>query len=156
MKRCLMIGAGGMADYWIRQVFPSFADRVRIVGLVDVRPEPLEKAAAFLGIPADACFREMGPAFDRLAADFCTVVIPPAFHEEAVMQAVARRMPILSEKPIADTWEACGRIYRAVTGAGLPMQVVQNYRYTPRIRTFKAALEGGDAGPVRYLVSRFA
>jgi len=43
-----------------------------------------------------------------------------------------------------------------VTAADLPMQVVQNYRFTPRIRTLKAVLEGGDVGPIRYLVSRFA
>ena len=55
-------------------------------------------------------------------------------------------MPILSEKPIADTWAACLEIYRAVTGAGLRMQVVQNYRYTPRIMTLKAALTGGRIG----------
>jgi predicted dehydrogenase len=151
-----MIGAGGMADYWIRQVFPPFGDRVRIVGLVDVRPEPLEKGAAFLGIPPEACFRDMGSAFERVEADFCTVVIPPAFHEEAVLHAVARRLPILSEKPIADTWEACCRIHRAVTGAGIPMQVVQNYRFTPRILTLKHVLESDQVGRLHYLVARFA
>src|SRR5438270_3695744 len=147
MKRCLMIGAGGMAEHWIRQVFPPFRERVRIVGLVDVRPEPLEKAAAFLDLPASACFAEMAAAFERVEADFCTIVIPPAFHEEAVMHAVRRALPILSEKPIADTWEACARIYRAVTGAGLRMQVVQNYRFEPRILTVKPVLEGGELGP---------
>ena len=40
----------------------------------------------------------------------------------------------------ADTWAACARIYRAVTEAELPMQVVQNYRYTGRIRTIKKLL----------------
>ncbi len=35
-----------------------------------------------------------------------------------VLGAVARRMPILSEKPIADTWDSCRDIYRAVRGAG--------------------------------------
>jgi predicted dehydrogenase len=162
MQRCLMIGAGGMADYWIRHVFPPFRERVRIVGLVDNRPEPLAKAAAFLDLPVDArsarpaCFAEMATAFERVEADFCTIVIPPAFHEEAVMHAVARRMPILSEKPIADTWEACGRIYQAVTGPGLRMQVVQNYRFTPRILTLKSVLDSGEVGPLRYLIARFA
>jgi predicted dehydrogenase len=65
-------------------------------------------------------------------------------------------MPILSEKPIADTWEACVRIYRAVMGAGLPMQVVQNYRYTGRIRTIKKAVADGQIGRLRYAVGRFA
>lgn len=156
MKRCLMIGAGGMAGYWIRGVFPAFKDRTRIVGLVDVREDILASGAEFLGLGADSCFTRLEDAFDRVDADFCTVVIPPAFHEAAVMKAVERQMPILSEKPIADTWAACCRIYRAVTGAGLKMQVVQNYRFTPRILTLKSVIDEGSLGSLRYVVARFA
>lgn len=145
-----------MAAHWIRNFFPQFAGRTRIVGLVDVRPEPLQAAASFLGLPAEACFSSAERAFDRVEADYCCIVTPPAFHEEAVMLAVRRGMPILTEKPIADTWEACVRIYRAVTHGALRMQVVQNYRYTPRILTLKHALEQGDLGAVRYVVARFA
>jgi len=156
MKRCLMIGAGGMAGAWIQHFFPSFRDRTEIVGLVDVAEEPLRKSGDFLNLPAERRFRDMAEAFERVEADYCTIVIPPAFHEEAVMHAVRRKLPILSEKPIADTWEACVRIYRAVIGAGLPMQVVQNYRYTGRIRTIKKAVAAGAIGELRYAVGRFA
>src|SRR5689334_13000211 len=130
--RCLMIGAGGMAGAWIRRFFPAFGERIEIVGLADVRPEALNDSADFLGLAASRRFTSMEEAFGAVEADFCTIVIPPAFHQDAVMHAVARRLPILSEKPIADTWEACVAIYRAVTAAGLKMQVVQNYRYEPR------------------------
>ena len=37
MRRCLMIGAGGMAGAWLRGFFPNFAERMQVVGLVDVR-----------------------------------------------------------------------------------------------------------------------
>jgi predicted dehydrogenase len=123
---------------------------------VDVAEDPLRSAGDFLGLPPERRFREMSAAFDRVEADYCTIVIPPAFHEEAVMHAVHRKMPILSEKPIADTWEACVRIYRAVMGAGLPMQVVQNYRYTGRIRTIRKAVADGQIGRLLYAVGRFA
>lgn len=156
MHRCLMIGAGGMAGGWIRHFFPNFNDRMKIVGLVDVRPEVLNASADFLGLPASARFTDMGPAFQAVEADFCTIVIPPAFHEDAVIRAVERRMPILSEKPISDTWDACVRIYRAVTAANLKMQVVQNYRFTPRILALKSALDSGDLGRVHYVIARFA
>jgi len=151
-----MIGAGGMAGAWIRHFFPAFRERTEIVGLVDVAEEPLRSSGDFLGLPESHRFREMAEAFARVEADYCTIVIPPAFHKDAVLQAVARKMPILSEKPIADTWEACLEIYRAVTGAGLPMQVVQNYRYTPRIMTIQQAIRDGRIGAVRTITSRFA
>jgi predicted dehydrogenase len=145
-----------MARLWVRSFFPNFGDRMKITGLVDVREEILHEAGDFLDLPPSARFTSMEDAFEAVEADFCTIVIPPAFHEEAVMQAVRRRLPILSEKPISDTWEACARIYQAVTGAGLRMQVVQNYRYTPRILTLKAVLESGDLGAIRYAIARFA
>jgi predicted dehydrogenase len=151
-----MIGAGGMAGSWIRNFFSRFGERLEIAGLVDIRPEVLNGAADFLGLPASRRFTAMEEAFGTVEADFCTIVIPPAFHKDAVLQAVERRLPILSEKPIADTWEACVAIYRAVTAAGLKMEVVQNYRYTPRILTLKKVLESGDLGRTNYLVSRFA
>lgn len=155
-KRCLMMGAGGMAGGWIRRFFPNFADRMEIVGLVDIKREPLDASGDFLGLPAERRFMDSQSAFDAVEADFCTIVTPPDVHKEAVMLAVDRGMDILSEKPIADTWEACVDIYRAVMGAGVKMQVVQNYRYESRILTLKKALDEGRVGRPNYIMGRFA
>jgi predicted dehydrogenase len=154
--RCLMIGAGGMAGAYVHHFFPQFAERAEIVALAEIRRETLDSAGDFLGLPANARFTEMTEAFRQVDADFCTIVIPPAVHRAAVLAAVERQMPILSEKPIADTWQACLEIYRAVTAAGQRMQVVQNYRYTPRIMTLKAAIAEGRIGRPNYVVARFA
>src|SRR5438128_2450391 len=154
--RCLMIGAGGMAGAYVRGFFAQFAERMRVVGLAEIRPETLDSAGDFLGLPASARFTDLNEAFAHVEADFCTIVIPPAAHRAAVLAAVERRLPILSEKPIADTWEACLDIYRAVTRADLRMQVVQNYRYTPRIMTLTLAITAGRIGRPNYIVARFA
>jgi predicted dehydrogenase len=154
--RCLMLGAGGMAGNWIRRFLAAFPERVEIVGLVDVRPEALAASGDFLGLPPARRFGAMAEAFERVDADFCAIVIPPAFHQEAVMRAVRRRLPILSEKPIADTWQASVEIYRAVTAAGVPMQVVQNYRYDRPMLTMRGVLRDGILGRLNSLVARFA
>jgi predicted dehydrogenase len=155
-KRCLMIGGGGMAGSWLRRFFPPFAGRLEVVGLVDVSEAVLAEAGDFLGLPADRRFTRMAPAFETVDADFCAVVVPPAYHEEAVLGAVGRGLPILSEKPVADTWEASLRIRAAVRQAGLKMQVVQNYRYTVPNLTLREVLRGGALGRLNYLVGRFA
>jgi predicted dehydrogenase len=154
--RCLMVGGGGMAANWLRRFFPPFGDRMEVVGLVDVSEQVLADAGDFLGLPQDRRFTRLAPAFEVVDADFCTIVIPPAVHEEAVMHAVRRGLPILSEKPIADTWEACLRISAAVEAAGLKMQVVQNYRYDAPNLTLRQVLRGGTLGRLNYLVGRFA
>jgi len=154
--RCLMIGAGGMAGGFVRNFFPQFADRMEVVGLVDVKPEPLAASGDFLGLPADRRFADMAEAFDRVEADFCCIVIPPAFHKQAVLLAAERAMDILSEKPIADTWEDCRDIHRAVKASGVKMQVVQNYRYNATMLTVKQVLAEQRLGRCNYLMGRFA
>jgi predicted dehydrogenase len=151
-----MLGAGGMAAAWIRRFLPAFADRLEVAGLVDVNGEALAASGDFLGLPASRRFANMAAAFAAVEADLCIVVIPPAFHREAVMHAVGRGLPILSEKPIADSWEAAVEIYSAVKAAGLKMQVVQNYRYNAPMLTMRRVLADGRVGNTNYIVARFA
>ncbi|HQK21559.1 MAG TPA: Gfo/Idh/MocA family oxidoreductase, partial [Candidatus Latescibacteria bacterium] len=142
-KTCLMLGAGGMAGWWIRNAFPRFVDRMTVVGLVDIRENVLHESGNLLGIPESARFTDMKEAFAKTEADFCVIVTPPWVHEQAVMLAVGKRMAILSEKPIADSWKACTAIYRAVAAAGLKMEVIQNYRYEPTMLTVRHILRSG-------------
>jgi len=154
--RALMLGAGAMASGWMRRYVPLFRERVEIAGLVDLDRAALATFGDLLGLPEAARFSDMAAAFERVEADCCFIVLPPAVHREAVRHAVSRRLPILSEKPIADSWEACADIYRAVSGAGLKMQVVQNYRFNAPMLTMRRLLRGGGLGRINYLVARFA
>ncbi len=101
-----------------------------------------------------ARFADVREAFARVDADFCCIVTPPAFHQEAVELAYARGMDILSEKPIADTLEECAAIARAVSATSVRMMVTQNYCYERRIQTLQAA--ASVLGPVNYAVARYA
>jgi predicted dehydrogenase len=154
-KRCLMIGAGGHAAGWIRELLPQFADRVELAGLVDVSELALAESGDFLSLPNARRFTEMDRAFDAVEADLCVVSIPAAFHRQAVLAAAQHGVPILCEKPLADTWEACRDIYRAVTGSGVKMEVVQNYRYNAPMLAIKQVLRSGQLGRLNYIVARF-
>jgi len=134
-------------------------ERLRIVALVDVRRDVLDTAADRLGLPGDARFADMHDAFaaaERLGADCCIIAIPPYFHKEAALGAMDAGLAILSEKPVADTWESAVDIFRAAKQHGTRMQIIQNYRYNPNIRTLRAVLDSGRLGRVRYVVGRFA
>jgi predicted dehydrogenase len=120
-QRCLMVGAGGMADTWIRRILPEFSDRLQVVGLVDVSERALAAAGAFLGLANAHCFTDLARAFDAVGADFCIVVIPAAFHSTAAALVARRGMHVLCEKPLADTWAGCRDIYDTVSRAGVKM-----------------------------------
>ena len=155
-KRCLMIGAGGMANGWIRKFYPRFNHRHEIVALVDIDTEVLHNTGDFLGLARNQRYTNMETAFGEVEADYCTIVIPPARHKDAVMLAVDNKMDILSEKPIADTWSACVEIYRAVTNAGLKMQVIQNYRYSSQMLTMRQVLRERGLGRINFVQARFS
>jgi predicted dehydrogenase len=154
-KRCLMIGAGGMARSWIRRFLPNFSDRIEIVGLVDIDPGVLEEQSDFLGLAETARFTDYKVAFAKVAADFCIIVTPPWVHRGPIEAACRQRMHILTEKPIADSWADVKAIYRAVRSARLKCTVVQNYRYDPAMYTFRELLRCGHLGRLNYIMGRF-
>jgi predicted dehydrogenase len=155
--RAIMVGAGGMAGNWAKRFVPLHDDRVEIVGLVDVDRGVLEATGEAIGLPASRRFDSIAAAFQRVDdADCCFVAVPPAHHEEAIVGAARKGLAVLSEKPLADSWAACRRIYAAVAAAGVKVQVMQNYRYNAPTFTLRELLRGGDLGRINYVVARFA
>ncbi len=155
-KRCLMIGAGGIARMWIRDALTPFHERMEIVGLVDINEEPLNEQGDFLELDSSARFTDADEAFKQVGADFCIICTPPWVHKENALMAAEKGMDILSEKPIADTWEAAADIYRGVTDAGVKMEVIQNYRYNPTQLTIREVLRSRRLGATNYVMGRFA
>jgi predicted dehydrogenase len=113
--RLLMIGAGGMAGNWIRNFLPPFFDRLEVVGLVDVSPKALQASGDFLNLPAHRRFAEIAAAVDAVDADCCAIVIPPAYHKDAVLQAVRGGLSIEEVPPERPTWEG----HQAMLAAGI-------------------------------------
>ncbi len=153
-KKCIMLGVGGMARSWIFDFWARQSHRMEFAALVDVNADALKAVGEKLDLPASALFTDAQKAFESVEADFCCIVTPPQFHRGAVELAAARGLDILSEKPIAATWQDTISIYKTVKTAGVRMLVTQNYRYTPRILTLKKAV--AELGQVNYAVGRYA
>ncbi len=155
MKRCLLIGAGGIGGAWIRRFTTVHRDRLQISAIVDIVPEVLREAGDFLDLPQSDRYNTMDDAFADAAVDFCVVAVPPRHHREAILKAVERALPVLSEKPISDKLSEVTEIVQAVNKAGVKMVVIQNYRFTPRMLAFRDVLRSGRLGRLQYLVARF-
>jgi predicted dehydrogenase len=155
--KVIQVGTGGFGNWWCRQFLPPNAQEglIEVVAAVDVNPEALVNAREGLGLRDDQCYTDLHAAFDENPADFCTVVVPPAFHESVVDVALAHGMHILSEKPIADTLEASARIADKVARAGIKMGVTMSHRFRQDITTLREAIRSGQDGALDYLVSRF-
>lgn len=155
--RMIQVGTGGRGIYWCRQALPPNIEDglINVVAAVDINPNVLENACEYLGLSEEKCYTDIVRAFDENEADFCTIVVPPAFHEEVVDIALAHEMHILSEKPIADTLMASCRIAKKVRDKGVKMGVTMSHRFDQDKTTLREELRSGRHGELDYLVCRF-
>ncbi|WP_276255682.1 Gfo/Idh/MocA family protein [Halomontanus rarus] len=153
----IQVGTGGQGARWCDRFLPPNVDDdlVNVVAAVDVDESAHENARDHLGLSEDACYTDAADAFAEHDADFCTIVVPPAFHEDVVDAALAHDLHILSEKPIADTLEASVRIAKKVEAAGAKMGVTMSHRFDRDKTTLRRQLHSGEHGPLDYLVCRF-
>jgi predicted dehydrogenase len=153
----IQVGTGGMGGGWCRYILPPEveAGRIEVVAAVDVVPEMFVNAKEGLGLTDHQCYTDIEKAFSEVKADFCSVVVPPKFHESVVDAALRHDMHILSEKPIADSLEASCRIAEKVKNAGVKMAVTMSHRFDQDKTTLRQAIRDKSTGDVDYLVGRF-
>lgn len=156
VKTCLMIGAGGMAGGWINRFVQGFGDRVKIVGLVDVQEEVLQRRGQALGLDDGKLFTDYTEAIGKVKADFCGIATPPQFHSPQAVAAMESGMPVISEKPIADTLDAAKAMVRAAEKTGLPCAIIQNYRYAPNKQELVRIREEERLGRLQHILGRYA
>ena len=118
---------------------------------VDINPVNFQNARDHLKLSQEQCYTEMRRAFAENPADFAVIVIPPAYHEEAVDLCVEYGLHILSEKPIADSMAACCRIHRKVTASGRRMAVTMTHRFDQDKQSLAALIHSGKYGRLDYL-----
>ena len=154
--KMIQVGTGGHGRNWCQRFLPpNIAEGlIEVVAAVDINPEALANAREFLGLRADQCYTDARQAFADHPADFCTIVVPPTFHEQIVDLALAHDMHILSEKPIADTLVGSVRVARKVAKAGKKMGVTMSHRFDQDKTTLRTEVASGRYGPLDYLVCR--
>ncbi len=151
--RMIQVGTGGFGGKWCSVFLPAnIADgTIEVVAAVDKNSDALQNAKDNLGLTDDKLYTDAEKAFDENPADFCTIVVPPAFHESIVDLALSHDMHILSEKPIADTMESSCRIAKKVESAGKKMGVTMSHRFRQDVTTLREEIRSGKWGRLDYL-----
>ena len=102
--RMVQIGCLGMGKWWV-QVGRKSTD-VEIAGYVDINPDHLQEIQHEFGITPSQCYLDLDKALAELKPDAVLIVTPPRSHEEIAAKAMEAGCHVLTEKPLADTWEA--------------------------------------------------
>lgn len=131
-RRALLVGAGGMGRNWGRNLL-AHSDRVELVGWVDVVPGLASDAARNENRPDLWTGTDLGSALDTLVPDFVVDVTIPEAHREVTLAALSRGIPVLGEKPMAESMESARGMVRASEESGALYMVSQSRRYDHRI-----------------------
>ncbi|WP_163268849.1 Gfo/Idh/MocA family protein [Chelativorans alearense] len=91
--------------------------------------------------------------FDDKEIDAVVMALPPQFHAEYAMKAIAAGKDLLVEKPIALTVEDAERAVNAARKANRIYMVGHVLRFHPAFETLKSLIDAGELGEVRYIHS---
>jgi len=113
--------------------------------------------AADHGAPRRALGRPVVATLDELLAvgiDACVVATPASNHWRTAIALAEASIPTLVEKPLAMGPGQCAEIEAAFTRAGTVAAVGHVERFHPAVRELRAALAGGELGPVVNISTR--
>ncbi|MET0488796.1 MAG: Gfo/Idh/MocA family oxidoreductase [Acidimicrobiales bacterium] len=138
-----VVGAGQMGRYHIERLAGSVPD-AEVVAVSDVFIEGAKQVAEQVGARAYSDGHEL-VADDQVEA---VLIASPGFtHEEFTLACLATDKPVLCEKPLAPTIDACVRVLEAE--AAKPRRLIQvgfMRRYDDGFRALKAAADAGRVG----------
>jgi len=138
-----VVGTGMMGRYHVERLAGSVRD-AEVGAVSDVFVEGARQVAERVGARAYADGHEL-VADDRVQA--VLIASPGETHEEFTLACLAADKPVLCEKPLAPTIDACVRVLEAE--AAKPRRLIQvgfMRRYDDGFRALKAAADAGRVG----------
>ncbi len=134
-----VLGAGEIGRTHLTAI--AACDRTAIAAIAD--PSPAAEALARQhGVPL---FRDISALIAR-RPDGIVVATPNALHVPQALAAIAAGIPVLVEKPVAESPEQAARLVAAAEAAGVPGLVGHHRRHHPAMRALKAAIAAGRLG----------
>ncbi len=149
--RLVQVGAGAMGQAWLRTIAAS--PDVVLVGLVDLDADVARRAAADHGLGDVAIGTDLGAVLAEVDADGVVNVTVPRAHRETSEVALAAGVPVLCEKPLADTVAAAWAMVEAAERAGRLLMVSQSRRYWRNLVAYRRQIE--QIGPVGTVACQF-
>ena len=128
--KALLVGAGGMGQAWARNL--RDCQDVHTVGWMDIRAGAVAEAIEKLQLSGAKPYDNLGHALAETRPDFVVDVTVPEAHRDVTLAALAAGVPVLGEKPMADSMASVREMVAASERAGKLYMVSQSRRYDAR------------------------
>ena len=138
-----VIGAGLIGRKHI-EVLRSGQAAYTLAGVADPSPEAQAEAREF----GYDCFASIEELLDKAKPDGAIVAVPNQMHVEAGLKCIERGVPIIVEKPVADTVPDALRLIEAAEAAGVATLTGHHRRHNPVMRRAAELIREGAVGKV--------
>ena len=142
--RLIQVGAGLMGRAWLQVIADS--DQAELVGVVDLNTEVARQAVDASGFPGVAVAGSLEQLFDTVKAQAVVNVTIPAAHASVSTAALLHGLPVLCEKPLADSVSTGLSMIAAAELSGQLLMVSQSRRYWRNLSAFRQQI--AQLGPV--------
>jgi len=139
-----VIGTGRMGADHVRRINEVISG-ARVAAVVDIDADRIKRLAD--GITGCTPYTDPAAAMDDPAVDAVLIASPGPAHEAALLEAFARDLPVLCEKPLTPDAASALRVLEAERALGhRRVQVGFMRRYDADYRSLKSLLEQGAYG----------
>lgn len=146
--RVAVIGAGNWGRNHVRTV-ANLAE-LELAAVCDMSAARRDQMARLY--PGVLVTDDAGAAMD--AADAVIVASPAMTHEPLALEAIARRLPVLVEKPFTLSEASAVRVAAEATRRGVPVVVGHLLLFHPAVERLRAMLQAEELGTLYYLYSQ--
>ena len=137
--KALLVGAGGMGRAWAKMM--RYYDDVHIGGWVDVQADLAAQAADELKLSNLYTGIDFEEALAAVQPDFVVDVTTPEAHYDVTIIALTAGIPVLGEKPMADSMEHARAMIAASERAGVLYMVSQSRRYNAQLHALRRFID---------------
>ncbi len=138
-----VIGTGGMGSGHCAMI-PDIPE-TELTAICDIDPKTRESIAAQYNVPGFATHTEL---LDSGLVDAVVIATPHYFHPPIAIDAFARGLHVLSEKPISVTVSAADGMIKAAKESGKKFAVMYQMRSEPQNIAAKQIVESGELGEI--------
>jgi predicted dehydrogenase len=139
-RRLAVIGAGAIGRMHVERA--RLHPQVEVVAIAD----PSAAAEQFARTEGLRWFADHEALLDALRPEGAIVATPNATHVDVGLACIARGVPALIEKPVADHVEDALRLDRAARAANVPLLVGHHRRHNPILRRAREIVQSGRLG----------